>query len=83
MAASRKEAYVIGGFIIFFLFALLTEKIGDFKGSNSNMYVYLEENRKNNESKWWKRGERERGKKSKLDVLEPHHSLLEQFNLVH
>ena len=51
MAASRKEAYVIGGFIIFFLFALLTEKIGDFKGSNSNMYVYLEENRKNNESK--------------------------------
>lgn len=22
-------------------------------------------------------------KKSKLDVLEPHHSLLEQFNLVH
>jgi len=30
-----------------------------------------------------KRLERERKKKSKLDVLEPHHSLLEQFNLVH
>ena len=79
MAASRKEAFVIGGFLLFFAFALLIEKIG-FKGSNSNMYLYLEENRKNNESKWWKSGE---NSESKLDVLEPHHSLLEQFNLVH
>ena len=50
MAASRKEAFVIGGFLLFFAVALLIEKIG-FKGSNSNMYLYLEENRKNNESK--------------------------------
>ena len=51
MFGSKKDAIFVCGMVLIFLGAYFMEEIVGIQGDNSNQYMYLEKNRKNNESK--------------------------------